>query len=198
MPKKKRDVRKPIKWFIFRIIIAIILNMSFGIWIFMENPIIHEEDVQYYTGIVASEFSERRKLPTSSQLDWFIVMDNGIVFRTDYSMLKIHPENFVGKTVTVGYRIDSDFVDYIPIITFSEDGVEHLTLKKSQRNVVLVNILLVFVSALCWSFYIMYRYSRIKEEIRILKERREIEKKRRFRQLRREERKAVKNGTSLH
>ena len=31
MPKKKRDVRKPIKWFIFRIIIAIILNVLFGI-----------------------------------------------------------------------------------------------------------------------------------------------------------------------
>ena len=156
----------------------------------MDNPIIHEEDVQYYTGIVASEFSERRVLATSSQLDWFIVMDNEIVFRTHYSMLKIHPENFVDKTVTVGYRIDPDFVDSIPIITFSEDGVEHLTLKKSQRNVFIVNIMIIFVSALCWSFYIMYRYSRIKEEIRILKERRRIEKKRRLRQLRKEERKA--------
>ena len=196
MPKKKRDIRKPIKWFIFRIIIAIILNVLFGIWMFVENPVIHEEDVQYYTGTMTSEFSERHKLPTSSQLYWFLVMDNGIVLRTDYSMLKIHPENFVGKTVTVGYRTASDSVESIPLITFSENDVEYLSLEKSQRNVYIVNSILILVSVSLWSIYIFCRYSRIKEDVRILKERREIEKKRQLRQKKREE--AQKADLTVH
>ena len=170
-----------------RVIVVIILNGIWGVYLFMDNSVIHEEDVQYYTGTVVRGYSESRKLPQSVATSWFIVMDNGAIFRTHYSVLKIHPENFVDKTVTIGYRSDSGSAESIPLITFSEGGVEYVSLKESQRDVYIVNIILIFVSVLLWSIYISYRYSRIKEERRILKERREIEKKRQLRQQKREE-----------
>lgn len=187
MSKKKRNVKKPIWWFIFRVIFVVTLNITIGIGLFVENPILQEKDVEYYTGTVMSEYSERTKLPQSSHLRWYIVMDNETVFVTVPSMLKKHPENFVGKTVTIGYRSGSNTSDSIGIITFSEGGVEYISFARSKWDGILVNITLLFVSVLCGFFYIICRYSRIKEDVRILKERREIEKKRQLRKKKREE-----------
>lgn len=198
MSKKKRNVKKPICWFIIRIIFVVILNITIGIGLFVENPILQEKDVEYYTGTVMSDYSESTKLPQSTQTRWFMVMDDGTVFRTHHSMLKKHPKNFVGKTVTIGYLSTPDTSDSIKIITFSEGGVEYISFARSKWDGILVNITLLFVSVLCGFVYIMCRYSRIKEDVRILKERREIERKRQIRQKKREEAQKASSGVQNH
>ena len=190
MSHKKYDFRKPIKWFFFRLIIVVILNVLFGIFMFTDNPIMRKEDIQYYTGTVVKEYSTRSKLPQSSQLDWYMVVEDGTIFRTHYSMIEVHPKNFVGKTVTIGYCEKRDWSNAIPITTFSEGSIEYLSLSKSQRNVIFVNLIVTFVFSMFGSVYILYCYGRIKKDIRMLKEHREIERKRRLRR----ERKNAKNN----